>query len=155
MKNSVLILALAGFLSSSPAFSQERIELNNFYPPNQEYFQLSDSVYFMQDNRGYFEVVEGPVEEGPVRCVGGGFGARNGENSIQGVCVFGEGEDTFTMLWKAGEQGKANTWTIDGGTGKFEGMTGEGIATTGVEIIYKAMPSRQSHIVGTVNIPNN
>lgn len=155
MKYKVLNLALAGFLASGPAFSEVRIELNNIYPLNQEYFQLPDSVYYMQDNRGYFEVIEGPLEEGPARCVGGGFGAQNGENSIQGVCVFGEGEDTFTMRWEAGEQGKANTWTIAGGTGKFEGMTGEGIATTGIETMYKAMPLRQSHIVGTVNIPNN
>ena len=30
---------------------------------------------------------------------------------------------------------------------------GKGIATTGVEIMYKAMPLRQSHIVGSVTIP--
>ena len=155
MKPSVFNIALVSFLASSPAFAEERIEINNIYPLNQEYFQLSDSVYFMQDNRGYFEVVEGPLEEGPARCVGGGFGAQNGENSIQGVCVFGEGKDTFTMRWKAGEQGKANTWSIVGGTGKFDGMTGQGIATTGAEIMYKAMPLRQSHITGTVNIPKN
>ena len=155
MKPSILNLALVGFWASSPAFAEERIEINNIYPLNQEYFQLSDSVYYMQDNRGYFEVVEGPIEEGPARCVGGGFGSQNGENSIQGVCVFGEAEDTFTMRWKAGERGEANTWTIVGGTGRFDGMTGEGIATTGVEIMYKAMPMRQSHVVGTVDIPQN
>lgn len=155
MNYAMFYLVLAGALSAGPAFAQERIEINNFYPLNQEYFQLSDSVYYTQDNQGYFEVVEGPLEEGPARCVGGGFGAQNGENSIQGVCVFGEGIDTFTMRWKAGEQGAANTWSIAGGTGKFEGMTGEGIATTGVEVMYRAMPMRQSHIVGTVNIPRN
>ncbi|MFC6639779.1 hypothetical protein GV827_21680 [Sulfitobacter sp. JBTF-M27] len=155
MKPSVFYIALAGFLGSGPVFAEDRIELNTIYPLNQEYFQLSDSIYYMQDNRGYFEVVDGPLEEGPARCVGGGFGAQNGENSIQGVCVFGAGEDTFTMRWKAGEQGGANTWSIVGGTGKFDGMTGEGIATTGVEIMYKAMPLRQSHIVGMVNIPDH
>ena len=155
MNHFVLYLALIGFVASNPALAADRIEINNIYPLNQEFFQLSDSVYYMQDNRGHFEVVEGPLEEGPARCVGGGFGSQNGENSIQGVCVFGEGEDTFTMRWKAGEQGAANTWTIVGGTGRFDGMTGDGIATTGVEIMYKAMPMRQSHIVGTVNVPKN
>ena len=155
MNHFVLYLALIGFVASNPALAADRIEINNIYPLNQEFFQLSDSVYYMQDNRGHFEVVEGPLEEGPARCVGGGFGSQNGENSIQGVCVFGEGEDTFTMRWKAGEQGAANTWTIVGGTGRFDGMTGDGIATTGVEIMYKAMPMRQSHIVGTVNVTKN
>jgi len=155
MKPSIYGMAFIGTLASNPVFAEERIELNNIYPLNQEYFQLSDSIYFTQDNRGYFEVLDGPLEDGPARCVGGGFGTRNGENSIQGVCVFGEAEDTFTMHWKAGERGEANTWVIVGGTGKFDGMTGEGIATTGVEIMYKALPLRQSHIVGTVTIPNN
>jgi len=153
MKPHILNLVFAGVLGATPANAQERIELINIYPLDQEYFQLSDSVYYMQDNKGYFEVVQGPLEEGPARCVGGGFGLQNGENSIQGVCVFGEAEDSFTMRWKAGEQGKANTWTIVGGTGRYEGMTGEGIATTGVEIMYRAMPLRQSHIIGQVTIP--
>ena len=100
-------------------------------------------------------MIEGPLEEGPARCVGGGFGERDGKNSIEGICVFGEAEDTFTIRWRAGEQGAANTWAVVAGTGKFDGMTGEGIATTGVEIMYKALPMRKSHIVGTVNIPNN
>ena len=155
MKYSIYVPALISVLVSSPGFAQERIEINNVYPLNQEYFQLPDGVYYTQDNRGYFEVIEGPLEEGPARCVGGGFGEQNGENSIEGVCVFGEAEDTFIMRWKAGQQGQANAWTIVDGTGMYDGMTGEGIATTGVEVMYKAMPLRQSRITGTVNIPGN
>ncbi len=155
MKPSRYIFAVASILMWGAATAQERIEINNVYPINQEYFHLRDSVYYTQDNRGYFEVVEGPLEEGPARCVGGGFGAQDGVNTIEGVCVFGEGEDTFTMRWKAGNQGAANTWTIVAGTGRFDGMTGEGIATTGVEVMYKAMPLRQSHIVGSVTIPGD
>ncbi len=153
MKFSSFIFAVACVLATGAATAQERIEINNVYPINQEYFQLPEGVYYTQDNRGYFEVIEGPLDEGPARCVGGGFGTQDGTNTIEGVCVFGEGEDTFTMRWKAGNQGAANTWTIVAGTGKFDGMTGEGIATTGVEIMYKAMPLRQSHIVGSVTIP--
>lgn len=153
MNHFVCTAALAGFLAAGPALGGERIEINNIYPLNQEYFQLPDSVYYTQDNKGYFEVVEGPVDDGPARCVGAGFGSRDGENSIEGVCVFGEADDTFTMLWKAGERGAANTWSIVQGTGKYQGMTGEGIATTSVEVMFKAMPLRQSRITGTVNIP--
>lgn len=148
-------LTVATILTAGVAHSEERIDLTNIYPISQEYFQLPDSVYFQQDNQGYFEVVEGPFEEGPTRCVGAGFGFQNGKNTIEGICIFGEADDTFTMRWKAGEQGAANTWVIVDGTGRYEGITGEGIATTAVEIMYKAMPLRQSHIVGTVNIPQN
>ncbi|NNJ69564.1 MAG: hypothetical protein HKP54_16175, partial [Boseongicola sp.] len=123
------------------------------YRLNQETRQLADKVFFTQDNDGYFEVVEGPLEEGPVRCLGSGFVMKNGTGSVEGICIFGEDDDTFIMEWQAGEQGAANDWIIKTGTGKFEGISGEGIATTSVEIMYKAMPLRQSRIVGTITLP--
>ena len=153
MKNTIMSVMGAALLATGAAHADQPIELNNVYPLNQEYFQLSESMYYTQDNRGYFEVVEGPFEEGPARCVGSGFGFRDGTNSIDGICIFGEGEDTFTMRWKSGEKGEANTWSIVAGTGRYDGMTGEGIATTAVEVMYKAMPLRQSHILGRVDIP--
>ncbi len=139
-------------MASSGANAQERLEINNIYPLNQELFQLSTKAYLFQDNVGFYEVIEGPLEEGPARCIGGGFSERDGVNSIEGICIFGDGEHTFTISWKAGEQGAANTWNVVAGTGRFAGMTGEGIATTGVSILYEAMPRRKSHIVGTVTL---
>jgi len=153
MIHNVANLVFAGIFTASAALSQERIELNNIYPTTEETFQLSDRVFYTQDNQGIFEVVDGPFEQGPARCLGSGFGLRNGMSSVEGICIFGEDSDTFTMHWKAGQQGAANTWTIVAGTGKYRGMTGEGIATTSVEIMYQAMPRRLSHIVGTVTIP--
>ncbi|MEH6648344.1 hypothetical protein [Sulfitobacter sp.] len=40
MKPSILNLALASFLASNPAFAEERIEINNIYPLNQEYSEV-------------------------------------------------------------------------------------------------------------------
>lgn len=153
MFRSFALLACAAFLPGSAAFAEEDIELNNLYPLSQEYFQLSDRIYFTQDNKGYFEVVKGPFEEGPARCIGGGFGFQDGTSTIEGICIFGEGDHTFTMSWKLGIQGSANTWEISGGTGRYDGMTGSGIATTGAEIMYRAMPLRKTHIIGTVTMP--
>jgi len=143
MNKLILTASIAGLLTTCTAVAQERIELNNIYPLNQEIFQLSDRIYFTQDNQGYYEVIEGPFEEGPTRCIGAGFGFQDGTNTIDGICIFGEGNDTFTMQWQAGEKGEANTWTIVAGTGRFEGMTGKGIASSGVEVMYKSMPLRQ------------
>ncbi|NNL17332.1 MAG: hypothetical protein HKP37_01190 [Boseongicola sp.] len=120
---------------------------------NQETYQLADKIFFAQDNDGYFEVIQGPIAEGPVRCIGSGFGHRDGSGSIEGICIYGEGDDTFTMEWQAGEQGAANSWIIQTGSVKYHGITGEGIATTAVEIMYKAMPLRQSHVIGTITLP--
>lgn len=150
--NRVLGVALAaGMFGAGGAVAQERIELNIIYPLNQEVFQIHDGVYFTQDNRGYFEVVEGPLEDGAARCIGGGF-VGSGENTVTGICIIGEDEDAFTLRWAVDDTGMSNNWSIVAGTGRFEGATGEGIATSGVEIMYRAMPLRQTHLVGTIDL---
>jgi hypothetical protein len=155
MKKELFTILPFGIMMASIAYSEERIELNNVYPINQEQFELSDRNYIFLDNQGYYEVVDGPLQNGSARCLGAGEWFQDGTNSVNGICIFGEGEDTFIKRWRAGEQGSANTWFIAAGTGKFEGMTGEGIATTGVEIMYKSMPMRQTHIVGTIDFPSD
>ena len=144
----------AVLLAAGAVSAEERLEINNIYPLNQENFDLGDRIFHTADNNGYFEVVEGPLDEGPARCIGSGFGFADGTSTINGICIFGEGDDTFTISWKGGEKGAANTWNVIDGTGRFKGMTGEGIATTGIKVIYQAMPMRKSHIVGMVDIPN-
>ncbi|GAB5449486.1 hypothetical protein [Gymnodinialimonas sp.] len=143
---------IVGAVVSSAASAQERIELNFIYPLNQETFQLNDGVYFTQDNLGYSEVVEGPLEGGAVRCMGSGF-AGGGVNSVEGICIIGEGENTFTIRWAPGDMGLSNDWSVVAGTGTFDGASGEGVATSGAEILFRAMPLRQTHLVGTITLP--
>lgn len=143
-----------GAIVTGAVYAQERIELNFIYPLNQEVFQLNDGTYFTQDNRGYFEVIEGPLDDGIVRCIGSGF-AGSGGNSVDGICIIGDDADTFTLSWAVNETQMSNVWTIVAGTGRFEGATGDGVATTGVELLFRAMPLRQSHVVGTIQIPGN
>jgi hypothetical protein len=146
------IVSLLVILCVPASAEQQRIEINNIYPLNQENFDLGDHVFHLTDNMGGFEVVEGPMDDGPARCLGSGFGFKDGTNSITGICVFGEGEDTFTMRWKAGEKGEANTWEIITGTGRYDGMIGSGIATTDIASAYRALPLRRTHLVGTVEL---
>jgi hypothetical protein len=146
------IVSLLVILCVPASAEQQRIEINNIYPLNQENFDLGDHIFHLTDNMGGFEVVEGPMDDGPARCLGSGFGFEDGTNSITGICVFGEGKDTFTMRWKAGEKGAANTWEIITGTGRYDGMTGSGIATTDIASAYRALPLRRTHLVGTVEL---
>ena len=155
MNTSTIATALALTFTAGAGLAQETFEVNNIYRMNQETYQLADKIFYTQDNDGYFEVLQGPIEEGPVRCIGSGFGNQDGTGSIEGICIYGEGDDTFTMEWQAGEQGAANTWVIETGSGIYAGITGQGIATTAVEIMYKAMPLRQSHVIGTITLPPN
>lgn len=140
-------------MTTGAAMAEVPMELNNFYPMTQETIWLTDRAFFTQDNRGHFEPVQGNFTEGPTRCIGSGFFFADGQNTVNGICIFGEGDNTFTMAWKAGEKGEANNWTIIDGTGDYKGMTGKGIATTAIEVMYKAMPMRQTHIIGTVDFP--
>lgn len=146
--------AFAGAIFTGAVHAQERIELNFIYPLNQEVFRLNDGTYFTQDNRGSFEVVEGPLEDGAVRCIGSGFSGSGG-NSVEGICIVGEDADTFTLRWSAHPSQISNVWTIVAGTGRFEGATGEGVATTGAALLFRAMPLRETHVVGTIQIPGN
>lgn len=152
MKKFVLISVLA-LVAATARAEPQRIEINNVYPLNQENFDLGDHSFHSTDNVGGFEVVEGPMQDGPARCTGSGFAYGDGTNSIQGICIFGEGADTFTMRWKAGEKGAANDWEIILGTGRYEGMTGQGVATTDIVSMFQALPLRRTRIVGTVNLP--
>ena len=151
---SLQLISLLAILGAPASADEQRIEINNVYPLNQENFILGDHIFHMADNTGGFEVVEGPMDGGPARCMGSGFGFEDGTNTITGICVFGDGDDTFTMRWKAGEKGAANTWEIVLGTGRYEGMIGSGIASTDIVSAYQALPLRRSHIVGTVVIPD-
>lgn len=152
MKRTICALVIGASLAAGAAQAEQRIEINNTYPITQESFQLADRVFYTQDNRGYFEVIEGPFTEGPARCIGSGFGLQDGRSTVTGICIFGEGEETFTIVWEAGQQGAANSWTVVDGTGRYRGMTGSGIATTNIATMYKALPLRETHIVGTVQL---
>ncbi len=149
----VNLISVLVAIGSTAGAEEQRIEINNVYPLSQENFDLGDHIFHVTDNIGGFEVLEGPMDDGPTRCIGSGFGYQNGTNSITGICIFGEGDDTFTMSWKAGEKGAANTWEIIIGTGRYNGITGKGIATTDVVTMFQALPLRRTHIVGTVEIP--
>ena len=151
MKHCILIPILLSFGFAAQA-EEERVVINNFYPLNQENFDLGDHIFHLSDNEGGFEVVEGPFEDGPARCVGSGFGFKDGTNTITGICIFGEGTDTFTISWKAGEQGAPNSWEVVTGQGRYADMSGSGLATTDVVTSFQALPLRLTRIVGTVDL---
>ena len=145
---------LASVVATAGVAGEHAIEINNSYFLNETTYKFSDRVYLTQDNIGAFEVVKGPFEDGAARCIGSGFVFYSGINTIEGICIFGEGEDTFTMSWKAGAMGAANSWEIVDGTGRYQGMTGSGLATTEIASKYQVMPLRRTYIAGTVTLPD-
>ncbi len=129
----------------------ERVSATNFYILNQEEFDAGEGIFWIQDNVGTFTVKEGPIAPGYVRCVGSGFGGPGGVTG-EGVCVYGESLDTFTMKWKVERFGE-NSWHIVEATGKYAGMTGRGTTKTRVQAKFLKLRHRVSDWFGEIELP--
>ncbi len=108
------------------AFAFEFIRGSNYMTVDAQKWKTGDETgYWMINSRGVSEMIEGPFETSPIECHGAGFWGKSGAWG-EGICVYGNGEDTRTMAWqvKAGEE--TNTWFMVGGTGQYAGITGQG-----------------------------
>ena len=139
----------------SMAFSAnagERVSATNFYVVKQEQFSTGNgNVFWSEDNVGTFTVEEGPIDPGFARCIGSGFGGPGGVEG-DGICIYGEGDDTFTMKWEIVAFG-SNTWKILTATGKYVGMTGHGTSKTRMESKFLKLTHRISDWEGEVTLP--
>ena len=151
MKSFLMCCAVLSMASS--AIAGERVSATNFYVVKQEQIPAGNgSVFWTEDNVGTFTVKEGPIDPGFARCIGSGFGGPGGVEG-DGICVYGEGEDTFTMKWKIVGVG-SNEWKIVTATGKYAGMTGSGTTKTRVDAKFLKLAHRISDWEGEINLPN-
>ncbi len=149
-----LSLVLFAFLFSTGSFAGERVLATNFYVVNQELFGAGvDRWFWTEDNVGSFKVKEGPLDPGFARCVGSGFAGPDVAGVTgSGICIYGEGEDTFTMTWKVEAPGK-NSWRMVDGTGKYHGISGSGTTKTRVASKFLKLPHRVSDWEGEISVP--
>ena len=148
----VFLVTLVAIMSSS-LIAGERVSATNYYVLDQESFDVGhDSVFWAEDNAGYFTVNEGPIDSGFARCIGSGFGGASSVRG-EGICIYGQDADTFTMTWKIESFG-VNSWEIVKGTEKYEGMTGKGTAKTRVTSQYLKLTHRISDWEGEIELPN-
>jgi len=146
-----LLLAVMAIIVPASALAGERVSATNHYVVRQERINAGDEVFWTEDNVGSFTVNEGPIEPGFARCVGSGFGGGGGVQG-GGVCVYGDGADTFTMKWKVEGLG-FNSWRIVAGTGKYAGMSGQGTTRTRVDSKFVQLPQRVSDWEGEIELP--
>jgi hypothetical protein len=146
-----LLVFLLPLLVSTTVCAEERIAGSNAYILNEQRWPAGTGVFWMQDNQGMFNVTEGSLKPGPVRCVGSGFSDHTGTKG-EGICVFGWAEDTFTWAWQAHPDGP-NTWQVVGATGIYKGMTGSGKAFTKIDHLYRAIPHRETAWSGVIEMP--
>lgn len=149
MLRSMLIFAV--LLAPQSLFAAEKVSVTNSYVVNYEEIPAGDDVFWKEDNSGTYAVHVGPIDSGFVRCAGSGFGGPGGVSG-GGVCVYGEGEDTFTMRWEVARFG-VNNWRIVSSTGKYLGMTGTGTTKTRVASKFLKIPHRISDWEGEITLP--
>ena len=145
MKHFIAIL-----LSIAPmaAQAEENFKATNTYVTETKAWPVDQTTgYWMVAFKGISQVIEGPIDTMGVECHGAGFWGPEGLEG-NGICVHGEGDDTFILRFDS--QPSGNTWTILSGTGKYLGVSGAGTAVT------EALPGnrRISRLAGKVTLSN-
>jgi len=141
-------IALVLTLAPMAAPAAEKFAATNTYVTESQTWPVDDtSGYWMVAFKGVSQVTEGPVETMAVQCNGAGFWGPDGLDG-NGICVHGDGDDTFILRFDS--QPGGNTWEILSGAGKYEGLTGAGTAVT------EALPGnrRISRLTGEVSLGN-
>ena len=124
MRRFALYLVLA--LIPQTALAAEKVKSTDFFVVDQQDWETSDNAgYWIWHGKGVSQPHAGPLESEIIECHGAGFWDAD-DSWGEGICVHGEGDDTRTSSWKREKGQKMGQWKILSGTGKFQGMTGEG-----------------------------
>ena len=127
MKRVTLILVLLLFPLTATA--GEMIKGTSYFVVDQQSWKTGeDSGYWIWHGNGVANSLEGPLGTEPVECHGAGFWDKDGAWG-EGICVYGDGDDTRTNGWTRGKGQKVGQWKALLGTGKFAGVTGGGTYT--------------------------
>ncbi len=131
MKKLQFILALALLPATMSAVSAgEKFAATNYYVTDTKTWLTGEKTgYWMSKFTGVSQVLHGPVDTLAVECNGAGYWGTGGVSG-NGICVHGTGDDTFVLRFEAQAGAKTNSWKILSGRGKYEGLVGEGTATT-------------------------
>jgi hypothetical protein len=134
MKITVLAALIATY--AVPAFAGEQFVGTHTYRFEQEaWAPMPGNVWQTLTMVGDFEPISGPIPAGRIECRGANFRAGPAQEA-NGVCVFGEGRDVWMLRYRmtrndiaapsAERFRRIGEWTVVGGTGRYNGMTGEG-----------------------------
>ena len=132
----VAVAAFGAVLAGS-AMAGEMISGTNTYVTEERTWKTGqNSGYYMYDSTGTYKARSGFIPDSPVECHGAGFWTSE-EIKGEGICIFGEGLNRWTVAFKMAPGEKFNaqtiepyqrrgTWTVVRSTGKYAGMTGSG-----------------------------
>lgn len=121
---------------AAPAFAAEEFSGTHMYRFDQETWSpLPYAGWRTVTMVGDYVPVSGPIPAGRIECRGTNYWSGS-VREADGVCVFGEGPDTWMLRYRmtrtdalsqAAEQfRRTGEWTAVGGTGRWRGITGSG-----------------------------
>lgn len=140
------LIAFVFALVPMAASAAEKFEATNTYVTETQLWPVDESSgYWMVKFQGVSQVTEGPIESMAVECHGAGFWGSKGLAG-NGICMHGDGEDTFILRFDTEPNG--NTWQILSGSGRYQDLSGAGTAIT------EALPGnrRITKLVGDVTL---
>ena len=137
MKRLTLYLVLV--LLPVTALAGEKVKGTDFFVVDEQSWKTGNNTgYWIWHGKGVSQPLSGPFESEVIECHGAGFWDKD-DSWGEGICMHGSGDDTRTTGWKRDKGQKVGQWKILTGTGKFEGITGQGT--------YKPTPlARDYHV---------
>ena len=134
MKRVLLIALMA--TTMTPVAAGELFSGTHTYRPNTELWSpVPAAGWWTSTMVGAYESMSGPIPAGRIECRGSGHWNKS-VREANGVCVFGEGSDTWMLRYQATDTDRASRtaagyipvgeWTVVDGNGIYSGMTGSG-----------------------------
>lgn len=134
MKITVLSALIATI--AVPALAGEQFAGTHTYSAQQQVWApVAGHIWQTVTMVGDFEPTSGPIPASRIECRGANYRATTAQEA-SGVCVFGEGQDVWMLRYRmtrndmaaqtAEQFRRTGEWTVVGGTGRYNGMTGEG-----------------------------
>jgi hypothetical protein len=150
MKSALVALMIAA--AASPAPAGELFSGSHTYTgTDQTWMPVPGGGYTTLIMVGTYAPMSGPIPESRIECRGANFWTTE-ISEASGVCVFGEQPDRWMLRYRMTNNepsvqrserfNRRGEWTVVGGIGRYEGMTGFGtyLAKSGsVDGAYRTM----------------
>ncbi len=131
----LLIGALFGAIASSALAGELFSGAHTYTGTAKPWFPVPGAGYNQITMVGKYAPDTGPIPESRVECRGNNFSSTE-VSEAEGVCVFGELPDRWMLRYRMTDNlpreqrrerfGRRGEWTVVGGVGRYDGMTGSG-----------------------------
>lgn len=131
----VVIAALSVAMAGSAVAGERFTGVHTYTGTGKPWYPVPGAGYSTLTMIGTYVAETGPIPESRVECRGNNFWTTE-ISEAEGICVFGDLPDRWMLRYRMTENRPAEQrnerfkrrgeWTVVGGVGRYEGMTGFG-----------------------------